>query len=726
MAGDDRKTKEELVEQLAGSQAEYRLALDAMFDVLHVVDRDLRFLMANKKLAEWHGLFGLPTDVIGRVLPEVLTFLPDAVTEEYRTVFKTGLPLKTEERAEVGNRVVFAEVTKVPILENDKVIKVMTIIHDITERKHMEDALRESEEKFRTLAEESPNMIFIMVGSRVVYTNPRGLEVLGYSREEFYSPEMNTMTLIAPEYLEKTSQAFARYLEGQLVEPFEYALITKSGKHIPAIIASRIIDYEGKRALMGVITDISARKAAEEALRTSEEKYRTFVENFQGIAYRGALDGAPIFFEGDVVRITGYSEAEFLAGKPKWEDIIHRDDRARATRRFVPDSAAAGETGLGKEYRIVRKDGRVLWVHQSVRPVRDEAGTPIFVQGAIYDITARKRAEEGRERERKAFRLIADSAGLDEDSPDVCKRVLPELARLLGYAYGTIRLYDPERQVLHLAASVGLDDDVIRTRVKDQPIESPDHVAAHVARTMLPIFAPDVAVSTTLKAFKQRIEEMNVRSLVSWPLVTASHELLGVLHLFHGEPRDIPEDDRVFFETIAGMLCVVLDRKRTEEALERSEARYRVRFTTSSLPQWEEDITDMRKHLETLRADGVSDFVSFFKEHPAELKSCAILSRVLEANKAAMEVLGATSMEDLEFIRLQNISLASRDRYLEWLNMVADGNVDHDVEIQVRPVSGEARRVQMKISGLPGYERSGTRIMVSLIDLGPLEEKGPH
>ena len=722
MAGEKGKTKEDLVERLAERQAEYRLVLDAMLDGIHVVDKKLRFLLVNQQLIDWTADFGIPTDLLGKTIRDAFTFLPDRVWEEYREVFKTGKMLKTVETTMVGPRKAFTETTKVPITEDGKVTKVMTILHDITEQRNMENALRESEEKFRMLAEESPNIIFIMVGSRIVYTNQRGMETLGYSREEFYSPEMNQTELIAPEYLEKTSKAFARYMDGVAVEPFEYELVTRTGKRIPAIVASRIIDYEGNRALMGVITDISARKAAEEALRASEEKYRTFVENFQGIAYRGALDGAPIFFEGDVVRITGYSEAEFLDSKPRWEDIIHRDDRARATRRFVPDSAVSADTGLEKEYRIVRKDGRVLWVHQSVRPVRDEAGTPIFVQGAIYDISARKRAEEGRERERKAFRLIADSAGREEDAPGVCRHVLPELARLLGYAYGTIRLYDPERQVLHLAASVGLDEDVVRTRIQDQPIESPDHVAAHVARTMLPIFAPDVAVSTALKAFKTRIDEMNVRSLVSWPLATADHDLIGVLHLWHGEPRDIPEEDRGFFETVAGMLCVVLARKRAEEALERSEARYRARFEASTVPQWEEDISEMRKHLETLRADGVSDFVAFFKEHPAELKNCAMLSRVLEANQAALTVLGAASMEELEFIRLQNISLASREPYLAWLNMVADGNVDHDVEIEVRPVSGGPRRVQMRIFSLPGYEKIGTRIMVSLIDLGPLNE----
>jgi PAS domain S-box-containing protein len=719
MAGENRKTKEDLVEQLAESQAKYRLALDAMLDGVHVVDKSLRFLLINKQLVEWTADFGISVDLLGKTVREAFTFLPERVLDEYRQVFESGKLLKTVESTFVDDREVFTETTKVPIREGGKVTKVMTILHDITERKNMEDALRESEEKFRMLAEESPNIIFIMIGGKIVYTNQRGLEVLGYSREEFYSPNMNATELVAPEYLEKTSQAFARYIDGVPVEPFEYALVTKSGKHIPAIIASRIIDYEGQRALMGVITDISARKAAEEALQASEEKYRTFVENFQGIAYRGALDGAPIFFEGDVVRITGYSEAEFLACKPKWEDIIHRDDRERATRRFLPDSA--GDTGLEKEYRIVRKDGRVLWVHQSVRPVRDEAGTPVFVQGAIYDITARKRAEEGRERERRAFRLIADSAGRDEDAQGVCRRVLPELARLLGYTYGTLRLYDPERHVLHLAAAVGLDEDVVRARIEDQPIESPDYVAAHVAQTMLPIFAPDVSVSTVLRPFKKRMDEMNVRSLVSWPLVTANHEILGVLHLWHSEPRDIPEDDRGFFETIAGMLCVVLDRKRTEEALERSEARYRSRFEMSPVPQWEEDLSGSRQHIEDLKASGVTDLADYFSENPGKLRECVMKSRILGINKAALDLFRVGSLEEFERLRIRNLTSVSRDFYIGWFNALAAGDINRELRLEFDNEAGEKIPVTMRVSVAPGDEQSLARVMVSVLQF---EEPG--
>jgi PAS domain-containing protein len=81
MAGENRKTKEELVEELAESRANYSLAMDAMLDGIHVVDRDLRFLLVNKPLIEWTRGFGISADLIGRTLREVFTFLPDKVWE---------------------------------------------------------------------------------------------------------------------------------------------------------------------------------------------------------------------------------------------------------------------------------------------------------------------------------------------------------------------------------------------------------------------------------------------------------------------------------------------------------------------------------------------------------------------------------------------------------------------------------------------------------------------
>ena len=120
---------------------------------------------------------------------------------------------------------------------------------------------------FKTFAEQSPNMIFINKGGRVVYANKRCVEVMGYSREEFYAPDFDFMTLIGPESVELIRSNFKQHMAGKDIEPYEYALLNKKGEKIDAIITTKLVDYADGKAILGIITDITERKRVEEELQ---------------------------------------------------------------------------------------------------------------------------------------------------------------------------------------------------------------------------------------------------------------------------------------------------------------------------------------------------------------------------------------------------------------------------------------------------------------------------
>jgi PAS domain S-box-containing protein len=136
------------------------------------------------------------------------------------------------------------------------------------------------------------------------------------------------------------------------------------------------------------------RLMAEAALRASEERYRSFMGAFQGIAYRGNMEFIPEFFHGAVEAITGYTEEDFRAGTPRWDQIIHPEDRSQALAnvgRMISESGFSEE----RRYRIVRKDGEIRWVQEFIGNVPDPVtGKPVAVQGTIHDITERVRAGE--------------------------------------------------------------------------------------------------------------------------------------------------------------------------------------------------------------------------------------------------------------------------------------------------------------------------------------------
>jgi two-component system cell cycle sensor histidine kinase/response regulator CckA len=279
-------------------------------------------------------------------------------------------------------------------------------------RKQAEEALRESEEKFRSLAEYSPNMIFINKRGRVVYANKRCEEVMKYTTDEFLSGDFDFLDMIAPDNREAVMTSFGRHVKGGDVEPYEFALVTKDGRRIEAILASKLIDYEGDRAILGTVVDITERKRAEEALQESERKYRTLFETMtQGVVYQAA-DGQIISANPAAERILGLTMDQ-MQGRtsvdPRWK-AIHEDGTG------FPGETHPAMVALktGKEVRNVvmgvfnPSKAEYTWINiDAVPQFRSGEEKPYQVYTTSEDITERKRAEQAlRESEEKSRNII--------------------------------------------------------------------------------------------------------------------------------------------------------------------------------------------------------------------------------------------------------------------------------------------------------------------------------
>ena len=304
-------------------------------------------------------------------------------------------------------------------------------VRDITERKRVEVALHESEEKFRSLAEESPNMIFISKKGKVVYANEKSEEIMGYAREEFYSPNFDFLTLVAPEFRESVKANFSRHEKGGEVDPFEYALITRQGKRIEAILNTKLIRYGGENAILGIVTEITERKRVEEALRESEEKYRTFFNTSpDGIAIT-TLDGKIIDANRAYQNMLGYTLEElkdlnYQQFTPtKWDEA-----EAKQIKAFM----IAGYGTFEKEY--IRKDGTVFPVSLTAWLIKDKQGKPSKIGAFFEDITERQRAEGALRESEKKYRAVVEVAqegiGIVDPHENITF-VNRALADLLGY-----------------------------------------------------------------------------------------------------------------------------------------------------------------------------------------------------------------------------------------------------------------------------------------------------
>lgn len=163
---------------------------------------------------------------------------------------------------------VIVEISTYPVKINNR-IQVLGIARNVSERHKAIDALKESEEKFRNLAEKSPNMIFINKRGRVVYANKKCEEIMGYSVDDFLSADFNFFNIIAPDSLDLIKKNFSLHLKKQEVPPYEYGLVTKNRKRIDAIITTKLISFGDDSATLGIITDITDRKRTEEKIKAA-------------------------------------------------------------------------------------------------------------------------------------------------------------------------------------------------------------------------------------------------------------------------------------------------------------------------------------------------------------------------------------------------------------------------------------------------------------------------
>ena len=133
------------------SNSDYITLFDSLTDLIHLVDKDLRIIMANKILLDKNRDLGLSTDIIGKSLFEAFPFLNDNVRKEYEQVFRTGDTVLTEEIISISGINYNSETRKIPVVENGEVVRVVTMNRDITDKKRIEKTLRESEGKFQSI-----------------------------------------------------------------------------------------------------------------------------------------------------------------------------------------------------------------------------------------------------------------------------------------------------------------------------------------------------------------------------------------------------------------------------------------------------------------------------------------------------------------------------------------------------------------------------------------------
>jgi PAS domain S-box-containing protein len=271
---------------------------------------------------------------------------------------------------------------------------LLIAVRDITDRICAEEQLRESEEKYRTIFNTAGTaMLIVEEDTTISLVNKEFEKLSAYPKEEIEGKKSWT------EFFSKDSlEAMKEYHRLRRVDHdivpkvYETVFIDKHGN--PRDILLHVDMIPGTNKSVGSLLDITHQKSTEEALRHSEEKYRTLVERIPAITYMADLGDtrSTLYISPQVESILGFSPEDFKTDPNIWLKKLHPGDR----KRVLKELGEAHSTGkpFSSEYRLVGPDGRVVWVRDDAVIIKDNDGKPLFLQGVLHDLTERKSSEE--------------------------------------------------------------------------------------------------------------------------------------------------------------------------------------------------------------------------------------------------------------------------------------------------------------------------------------------
>lgn len=282
---------------------------------------------------------------------------------------------------------------------------------EMAELKAAQKLLSEKESRYRDIVDKAGEAIFVIQGGRIKFVNQTATELTGYSKDEGLASQA-IEAFVHPDDRDMVNQYHVRRLQGDNT-PFryDYRFLCRDGTVKWAEMNSSLIMWEGKPAGLCLVSDITERKQAEDALRESEIVHRTLCENIPGIVYRVLLSD-PVtmnFFNPTVEPITGFTETELTMGDVcSIDPLILHEDKARVV--DLVKQAIAEDKPFDVEYRIRHKSGSIRHLREYGRPMKSLAGERFYIDGVIFDDTERKLAAEALARSEETFRLIVEGA----------------------------------------------------------------------------------------------------------------------------------------------------------------------------------------------------------------------------------------------------------------------------------------------------------------------------
>ncbi|MBI5030856.1 MAG: PAS domain S-box protein [Chloroflexi bacterium] len=383
----DVTEREQAEEKLYAASLYARSLIEASLDPLVTINPDGKITDVNKATELATGV--ARANLIGDDFSNYFTE-PDKARAGYQQVLARGFvrdyPLTMRHTS--GKTIDVLYNATVYKNELDEIQGVFAAARDVTERKRIEDELRESESRYRSIFDNSIDGIMLTVpDGHILAANPEACRMFGRTEEQMRQTHRND--LVDPTDPRLSAALAERARTGKFLS--ELTCIRKDGTKFPGEISSVIFrDKAGNEKISMLIHDITERKQAEDALRESEHNYRTLANSGRALIWRAGIDTLCNYFNEIWLEFTGRTQDREMGNG--WTEGVHPDDLARCLKIY--QEAFERREPFSMEYRLRRRDGEYRWLQDDGCPQSNSAGEFVGYIGHCLDITERKHAEE--------------------------------------------------------------------------------------------------------------------------------------------------------------------------------------------------------------------------------------------------------------------------------------------------------------------------------------------
>ena len=579
---------------------------------------------------------------------------------------------------------------------------VSTQVANAISRKQAEQALLESELKYRTLVEKANEGIVIAQAGTLVFANRRIYELLGVPDGELEGKTLSDY--VWPEDREMVNAAYLKRVSGKAdARPYDFRIIGVAGQPIWVYMSATVIQWNGKPATLNLLTDISERKQAEEALRESEGRFRTLFEKAP-VAICISRNGIGLFANQKDLQMFGLSSLDEVIGRPVTDFLAPQSVEASLER--TQRRALGLPTPGNIETTAMCPDGSQFQAEVVIDSVQLSDGPANL--SFITDITERKQAEDLQQAVYQITAAAETAASLDDLYPKIHQSISSVMAAEDFY----IALYDEAHNLLRFPYFKNPRDESFVDGI--QPGRG---TTAYVLRT-----GKSLLCTRERHAELERQGEVILLGVPSaiWlgvPLCVEGKTIGAMVVQHYSDPHAYGERELHMLEFVSSQVAIAIDRKQKEAALRESESRYRGLFEHSPISLWEEDFSEVKRHIEAIRQSGVTDFHAFFESHPQVLIECIGEIKVLDVNTATLVLMHAADKNQLIGNLQQVFGADASEGFVDEFVSIAEGHVEFAWVSVNYTLDGQKLTVSLRRSATPGFEDTLEKMLISVVDI---------